>query len=292
MIQQIELNDVLANGKDKYNSHNHWPVPDVKPEHYRETLKKTYCGTWIDKFHNNYSVININSKHLKWMVEANDIGCITGKFPSFFEDELELFLKEYESTNSLFALNKKYFVRTESVSLKYGMHEAGPYTSLKQIAESLTTCTEKHNPLNHFKDGLTNSLKLYLIEWKEMNMELEFRMFINNNQITAISQQDIFTENNILTEFKDDVDRTNYITKMLDKLVNYFENVIKKKITEISSYVIDIVLIQNEPYFIETNSFGKEMAAGSSLFHWLLDEDILYGTSGKLYFRYVVDTAL
>jgi hypothetical protein len=38
------------------------------------------------------------------------------------------------------------------------------------------------------------------------------------------------------------------------------------------------------------NCFGKEYAAGSALFHWLLDEDILYGKSGSelIEFRYTV----
>jgi len=42
------------------------------------------------------------------------------------------------------------------------------------------------------------------------------------------------------------------------------------------------------PYFIEQNVFGKEYAAGSSLFHWIIDEEILYqkGTP-VVYFRYV-----
>ncbi len=44
------------------------------------------------------------------------------------------------------------------------------------------------------------------------------------------------------------------------------------------------------PYLIELNCFGKEYAAGSSLFHWLLDEDILYDRKGegRVYFRYII----
>ena len=51
---------------------------------------------------------------------------------------------------------------------------------------------------------------------------------------------------------------------------------------------IDLALLENDiPYFIELNSFGEEMAAGSACFHWILDNDILYGREDKVYFRYV-----
>lgn len=50
-----------------------------------------------------------------------------------------------------------------------------------------------------------------------------------------------------------------------------------KKINWIKNYTFDFAIVQNsKPYFIELNSFGKEYAARSSLFHWILDESVLY----------------
>lgn len=40
--------------------------------------------------------------------------------------------------------------------------------------------------------------------------------------------------------------------------------------------------------FIEINSFGKEYTSGSSLFHWLIDENKLYSDSEEIYFRYTI----
>jgi hypothetical protein len=60
----------------------------------------------------------------------------------------------------------------------------------------------------------------------------------------------------------------------------------------VNNYSIDLAILKNdEPYFIEINSFGKEYPAGSSLFHWLNDEDILYDRKceNKIYFRYAVN---
>ncbi len=56
-------------------------------------------------------------------------------------------------------------------------------------------------------------------------------------------------------------------------------------------YTYDFAFEDNnvtKPYFIEPNSFGKEYAAGSELFHWEIDEEILYGKKEKIYFRYTV----
>ena len=41
---------------------------------------------------------------------------------------------------------------------------------------------------------------------------------------------------------------------------------------------MDLALLgdNNEPYFIEANSFGKYYAAGSALFSWVYDHDTLH----------------
>ena len=55
---------------------------------------------------------------------------------------------------------------------------------------------------------------------------------------------------------------------------------------------MDIAILEGDiPYFIEINCFGKEYAAGSSLFHWLIDEEKLYNTKNenKVYFRYTYE---
>jgi hypothetical protein len=61
------------------------------------------------------------------------------------------------------------------------------------------------------------------------------------------------------------------------------------KITWVKSYTFDFAIVNSQPYLIELNSFGKEYAAGSALFHWILDEHILYNkfeTNDIIEFRY------
>ena len=68
--------------------------------------------------------------------------------------------------------------------------------------------------------------------------------------------------------------------------INQCLNVSKNK--TVDSYVMDIAIIGDKPYFIEINVFGKEYASGSSLFHWLKDESKLYGEENTIYFRYSI----
>jgi hypothetical protein len=71
-------------------------------------------------------------------------------------------------------------------------------------------------------------------------------------------------------------------------LRDYFENTVVK-IMDQSDFSYDFTFVNSKPYFIEPNSFGKEYAAGSALFHWLLDYNKLYGLNeNNIYVRYVV----
>lgn len=133
-----------------------------------------------------------------------------------------------------------------------------------------------------------------MFPWIEINDSLEFRIFVHNKKITCISQQDIYNRNEVLYKVGDyDSDESekkrNEICKRWVKLIlDYFESKIKQSI-KLDSYSIDLSLINGEtPYFIETNVFGKEYAAGSALFHWLKDEDKLYSDGSTIYFRYVL----
>jgi hypothetical protein len=266
ITEPIELDDILQYDTLKYNSNNHW-TNDEQPNDYHEILNKTHAPYWIDKF-KTYKKITIDIKKYNWMITASNLCSSTGKWSHLYDDELEQYLEE----NKDIIIDKEYFVRCDTVSLKYGMHKCGPYTNLKMIIESIVSSIKGHTPI--YSD--TEILNVYLIDWITINKNYEFRVFVYNNKITAVSQQQLYQKNK---EIMDD----NVIIKIND----YFENEIKTKITHITNYVIDLCLIPNV-YFIELNSFGKEYASGSALFHWILDEDKLLNLENKIYFRYVI----
>ena len=159
--------------------------------------------------------------------------------------------------------------------LKYGEHGLIPYTNFRMIFESIITCPYGHTPI--YSD--TTIITLYLFEWLEMNKCDEFRVFVKNKTITCISQQ--FMYENFYYD-------KSILEKKIELIINYFESNIKQ-IIEQNDFSYDFTFVNNIEYFIEPNSFGKEYAAGSGLFHWLIDYDKLYGLDkNNIYVRYVV----
>jgi hypothetical protein len=181
----------------------------------------------------------------------------------------------------LVKINGGHFVRCENVSLKYGKHGCIQYTNIKQIFESMLTSPIGHSPINVDIE----ELNIYLIQWTNINKFKEFRVFVHDNKITAISQQHFYQSNELLKVLSND-DKSKIINEWIILIQNYFNSNIKNNIL-LNSYCYDFAILDNnKPYFIEINPFGKEYSSGSALFHWLNDENKLYGIDDKIYFRY------
>jgi len=281
MIESFTLSEIYEYDNIRFNTQNHWI--NEPPLDYYDILEKCKTYNWIDNFRTSYTVINIKYSEIVWMKKAYEIGKFTRKFPETYMDELKDFLFRHKYLDNLF-YNKKYFVRTDNTSLKYGQYGNIPYDNLENIIKSLVTSTSKHTPI---KEN-TTKLKLYLIEWIDMNKDKEFRVFVHKNKITGISQQHIYNVNSYLMDLSDD-NREKEIIHIIKTINDYFVNTISKNILHLDSYSIDIVLLDDyKPYFIEINPFGKEYSSGSALFGWLQDEKILYGLEDipNIHFRY------
>jgi hypothetical protein len=293
-IVVIPQDDVIEYGKERFNSNNHYDKSKGPPEDYVQNLKETCAKFWLSKFHLSYYVVNLQKRDWSWILEADKIGTHTKRFPKMFEDELEDIVHRYSFLDKIFLSEPKgFFIRTEHVSLKEGMHGAGPYRSFKEIVESLCTCICFHNPISFIDTENSEPLSLYFLPWKEIIRGAEFRVFIYQNEITAISQQHLYESNKILAKLETEEERNRLVFKWIKILLDHFRSVIRRKITHIDSYVMDIAILNPEdpdpqPYFIEINTFGKTNASGSSLFHWLLNEEILYGNGKSIEFRYTL----
>jgi len=163
----------------------------------------------------------------------------------------------------------KWFIRTENYSFKYAIHGPGPYSDLQKIIQSLTTFVLGHECIH---DQDTTKI-VYFIPWIDIDFDKEFRIFVYQNKITAISAQHIYVINKWLSN-----KTTQEIETIVGKIVNYFEENIKDKMSFMANYVMDLALIGDEetPYFIEPNEFGAEYGSGSALFHWITDYDDLH----------------
>jgi len=272
-IIPIELSDIKLHGDTKYNSNNHG---SIRPDDYFHILSQSYTEKWIDLFKPEYKKITIDNPDYLYLLKlANNVGKITGKIPHIFMEDMKPLFEElkhhFDGTN--------YFVKVNNVSLKYGLHNIGPYNNIQKIIESLVTCIEGHTPIY----PNVKKVDIYLLPWVYIQPINEFRVFVCDNKITAISQQNLYYK-------LYDEESIQKIPENLNIIVDYFYKEILPKITWISSYSYDFAIVDNKPYFIEMNCFGKEYAAGSALFHWLLDEDILYGRSKNdiIEFRYTI----
>ena len=286
IVEPIDINQVINLDKARFNSNNHW-VNNIKPLDYNDRINANITSRWIKLFKPNAKSFTIdNQYHIGWMKKANEISGQTGKFSQLFADELEefcdFFTKNYQSIlphdNEI-----PYFVRCENVSLKSGEHGPGPYYNIKQIVESLVSSVHGHTPIY----PNTAELTIYLIPWEPaISDSNEFRVFVNANRITAISQQALYSR------FKPepalvDIDLEKLMEIYAREIIKYFESDIRKKITWTDAYTFDIAVILDEtnllvPIFIEPNCFGAEYAAGSALFHWEHDRDQLYGTNKNI----------
>lgn len=282
VVERIETEEVVELDKQRFNSNNHWENEQM-PSDYRLVLAQSEAKHWIQSF-KTFEVLRIRESELGWLIKAAKIGQITNKFPLAYEDELSSLLDSHRSDH-LFSGMKGYFVRTNTVSLKYGCHGVGPYFDLKTIIESAVTCIHGHTPIG---EGMVE-LEFYLMDWVDINPDKEFRMFVCHNRVTCISQQYTTRKNQLLDSCTESEEKEEIARAWADRLCTFWEQSIRPKITHTSCYTIDIALLDNDqPMFIEINCFGKEYAAGSSLFHWIIDEEKLYGRDSetKVYFRF------
>lgn len=77
------------------------------------------------------------------------------------------------------------------------------------------------------------------------------------------------------------------IESIANSIVKYFNEVLRDKLLSFDDYVMDFIFLDKTPYAIELNQFGQEYGAGSSLFEWKTDHEMLYGNVSEIGFRYV-----
>lgn len=249
---------------------------DEQPLDYNEKLKEISTCNWVSSFHKDFITLVLTDNEVNWLRKAFETGHITGRFPRFYEDYKEDLIKRFSYLNPLFEKNK-YFVRTNTTSCKYGVHGIGPYNDLDSIIESLVTSPRKRKPF-------VSPVKIYLLEWKTINPNLEFRVFVYKKNITAISQYHHWKENKDLQEMKPEE-----INNIAEKIIEHYSSTVKDAI-KIDSYVYDVAYMgpTTDPYFIELGTFGKGYISRAAMFDWVKDDAILKGDGSDVPFRYLI----
>jgi len=132
----------------------------------------------------------------------------------------------------------------------------------------------------------TRTLGLTLFPW--LDIQDEYRVFVHNRRVTAISQQDLGTPHPVMAQTDEPAEYARQVTEKI--LAECSKSVIPwLESTGRDSITLDFAFLgpNMEPYIVEFNPFGPEHAAGSSLFHWELNWDKLSAPNGKpVYFRF------
>lgn len=272
VIKAFSAAEVLSGNKELFNVNNLWDG-QAPPDDYEHVSSLTNTKHWIDKFTKQYHTITLDRQDVSWMLKSFELGKITGSVSQLFDDEMESTLAKHSDTL------ENVFVRGERVSLKYGVHGVGPYNSLKKVIESCVSTCKSHTVI---KSG-DEDCKLYFFQWKEMIRDKEFRVFVCNNNLTAISQQFLFQINHWISSMS-----ISNINNLVSRIVSFFETDVREKMRYMGSYVFDLVLCEDDTFhFIEPNAFGAKYPSGSALFHWITDNDQLTSDGATVEFRFV-----
>lgn len=260
VIEKIALSDVIAYDRIRYNTNNIGPMP----ADYHAVINANNTCNWVSP------IIPRTSFQIPfWMFQAAYISKQTGVCSRLFEEELDEFIRNFTQPTPLDGTTP-YFIRTEHVSLKCGQHGKGPYYNLRQILESTISCIEGHNPIR--SPQTTPTLTLYFMPWIDIAPHQEYRVFVYRGYITAISQQNLYSD--VWRSVVGNADEI--LQQHLQTIVAQFPLIQNTRVTWTDTFVYDVaVLCDTNAYFIEPNSFGAAYASGSSLFEWVADKDIL-----------------
>jgi len=137
-----------------------------------------------------------------------------------------------------------------------------------RIKDDLEMCLKQltDNTTNNDEDKLI-PIKVIIREWKEITIENEFRGFVFNKQLTALSQYFDTCYFETLKQNNAAIEKT---------LKQFFEDKIRPRIQFKNNFIIDFCITTNkEVLLIELNPFLT--TTDSVLFSWKNDKKILTG---------------
>ena len=115
----------------------------------------------------------------KSLAEAGRVGMLTKKYPKLFQDELQLVEDKLQPLPA-----PPYFARLSRCSTKGGQGGVGPFHTARQIVEALVTSYRCVSVFERLRP-----VGLYLLPFcPHFDCDKEFRVFVHNSQVTAISQ--------------------------------------------------------------------------------------------------------
>ena len=163
----------------------------------------------------------------------------------------------------------KMFVKLLSSSAKNEQRVVPLYT-VQQIIEFITGRVQflQQDFRNYFKYHFDTPIGVVMMPWNEsIDAKSEFRVFIRNRHLIAISQQAWYTVFHYTPE---------EIRTIASSIAELFNQILRDRLP-LPSAILDVTVdfdIQ-QAYLIEINPWGTWATSGSSLFDWVKDHSII-----------------
>lgn len=264
-----------------------WPHNTVGDDSNTDRIN-TGTSKWIDFIHKNYMVLKYDRKMRKLLFD-DIIYCDDGVYltKQHFKKTPEEEIKWAENHFKLL-FPEGAFVRLEFCSPRDSTLITFPIKSIHEVKDCIESSSRAQGFIQEVvikQLGLSARLiDVYLIPWNKFipeNKKYEFRTFVFNGKITAISSY--YTSSIFENTF--DVDN------MYKKCMELFNDFSKKySISSIdkkkpNNYGLDMFLMTGHECIIEVNPFGIDACMGSALFNWEKDYDQLYGKNKEIEIR-------
>lgn len=164
-----------------------------------------------------------------------------------------------------------YFVRLSSTS---GKNEVAikPLYSADEVIKHITS-----NKLFVFQEyDVEKDSYIIIMPWREIDERYEFRIFVVNGKLTGASIQKWF---DLIQHTQEELEIFEEVLTIIPFLDSF----------ESKTYIADVTIDidTKQCHLIEINPFGAHCGAGSSLFNWVTDYDILHNNHTDVQLRYL-----
>ena len=285
VVRGIPLADVQIPHACNTNNHTEldWTYGHVlTSSEYREIISHSNRCHWRHLQPVDGEIIfTFSHSEVSLILEASSSSIHTGRRPLTLLEELD------EMEKKLPDIQGRYFCRLDQCSPKDSiLGEKKPITSRKELLDALITSVRCARACRDHLD--TNGpLNVYLLPWRDdwhQADAIEYRVFCYHSKVTAISQYHWPINQGIGNHSED------RLKSVAQEIVTFCEEKIIPLLSDITggNWVIDVMVISNDKVeLVEVNTFGAELAAGSALFAWIPDRNVLYSNGDRVEFRYI-----
>jgi|SRR3989338_2505980 len=269
IIERVRTDDFYENNTSNHmieeNDH------EAKRQDVEKERRKTNLMNYADiiQYNIDHSYI-FNDEEMEIMKKCAEKGMKTRKI----DDLLEILAPIIHRLEQEW-ISGKWFFRFNSRSPKGGIN-------IYPVISALETITMIVTSVKGWRCLCENENIIYFVPYNDTwDIQKEFRVFVNDGIITAISQYDTSTKS--ILSGKSSI----YIKQTVLNIIDFLSNILPILTTKIqtSNLTIDIYVDTNSIKIIECNSFGYYQSAGSCLFHWLLDKSKLYNKNNLIWIR-------